>query len=314
MPDNQLGEFLRARRAALSPEDAALPSHGRRRVSGLRREEVAFLARMSADYYTRLEQGRERRPSPPLLDALARALRLDPDARTHLHRLAGTTRPGPPAPVDRREISPFLRRMLDGFTTAPAFVINGTLDVLAANAPADALYAPFTPADNLARMVFLDPAAQPFHTRWADTAEAVAAHLRHTAGLAPDSAPLRHLVRDLTTRSAYFAHLWTTHTVRGKTSDTKHFHHPEAGPLTFAHQAFDVCAAPGLQLVVYQPAPDPATSASTARGLALLASRATSTRPVQGTESGLQQPVAHRDPLQGGADPVLQGQLRRPPQ
>ncbi|MDK9501217.1 helix-turn-helix transcriptional regulator [Streptomyces katrae] len=273
MPDNQLGEFLRARRAALSPEDAALPSHGRRRVSGLRREEVAFLARMSADYYTRLEQGRERRPSPQLLDALARALRLDPDARTHLHRLAGTTRPGPPAPVDRRQISPFLRRMLDGFTTAPAFVINGTLDVLAANALADALYAPFTPADNLARMVFLDPAAQPFHTRWADTAEAVAAHLRHTAGLAPDSAPLRHLVRDLTTRSAYFARLWTTHTVRGKSSATKHFHHPEAGPLTFAHQAFDVCAAPGLQLVVYQPAPDPATSASTARGLALLAAQ-----------------------------------------
>ncbi|MFJ3877032.1 helix-turn-helix transcriptional regulator [Streptomyces sp. NPDC090077] len=269
MSDNQLGEFLRARRAALTPEQAALPSHGRRRVSGLRREEVAFLARMSADYYTRLEQGRERRPSPQILDALARALRLEPDARTHLHQLAGAHLPAPPAPVDHRQVGPFLRQMLDGYTAAPAFVINRTLDVLAANAPARALYAPFAPADNLARMVFLDPAARRFHTRWAETAESVAAHLRHTAGLAPDSAALRDLVRDLSARSAYFADLWTTHTVRAKSSDTKQFHHPDVGPLTFAYQAFDVCASPGLQLVVYQPAPDPAT----ARGLALLTAR-----------------------------------------
>jgi transcriptional regulator with XRE-family HTH domain len=254
MHDNQLGEFLCARRAALQPQDVAMPSHGLRRVTGLRREEVAVLAGVSADYYTRLEQGRERHPSPQILNALSRALRLDGDARAHLYRLAGA------APSEQFDhvtdrVSPTLRQLLDGYPGAPAFVINRTLDILATNALADALYSPFAPVDNLARMTFLDPAARQFHTRWSWTAEATVANLRHAAGFDSESARLRELVHTLTDQSADFARLWNTHAVRGKTQDAKHFLHPEVGPLSLTYQALDVRDAPGQQLVVYQAEP-----------------------------------------------------------
>ncbi|WP_405498361.1 helix-turn-helix transcriptional regulator [Streptomyces sp. NBC_00096] len=257
MPGNLLGEFLRARRAALGPQDVGLVSHGVRRVAGLRREEVADLAGVNADYYARLEQGRERHPSPQVLDALGRALRLAPDTHAHLHRLGGT----PPAdpPVTAR-ISPALRRLLDGFADSPAFVINATLDILAANPRAEDLHSPFAPADNLARMVFLDPAGRGFYTDWASTARATAAHLRQTSGITPDDPRLRSLVRTLTANSPDFARLWTTHEVLGKTQGTKHLHHPLAGPLTVTYQSFDVRAAPGQQLIVYETAHDAPTA------------------------------------------------------
>ncbi|MFD5141936.1 helix-turn-helix transcriptional regulator [Streptomyces sp. NPDC058401] len=261
-PGNLLGEFLRARRAALGPRDVGLVSHGVRRVAGLRREEVADLAGVNADYYARLEQGRERRPSPQVLDALGRALRLTPDTHAHLHRLAGTPPADRPA-TDR--IGPALRRLLDGFSDDPAFVINATLDILAANPLADALHAPFAPADNLARMVFLDPAGRRFYTDWTSTARTTAAHLRQTAGITPNDPRLRSLVHTLTARSPDFARLWTAHEVLGKTQDTKHLHHPSAGPLTVTYQSFDVRAAPGQQLVVYQPAPHTPTAEALAR-------------------------------------------------
>ncbi|MEV6954185.1 helix-turn-helix transcriptional regulator [Streptomyces sp. NPDC051183] len=256
MPDNQLGEFLRARRAGLRPQDIGMPGgHGVRRVSGLRREEVAVLAGVNADYYTRLEQGRERHPSAQVLDALGRALRLGPDACAHLHRLAGTTPAAVLTPTAPDQVGPALRQLLDGYPGAPAFVINRALDVLAANTLAEALYSPFDPADNLARMVFLDPAGRRFHTRWADTAQAVVSHLREAAGLDPDNPRLRSLVRELADQSAEFTRLWHTHAVRGKTSDVKHLLHPDVGPLTLTYQAFDVREAPGQQLVVYQAEP-----------------------------------------------------------
>ncbi|MGW8777072.1 helix-turn-helix transcriptional regulator [Streptomyces sp. NPDC055796] len=255
MPDNQLGEFLRARRAGVRPRDVGMPDHGVRRVAGLRREEVAVLAGVNADYYTRLEQGRERHPSAQVLDALGRALRLDPDACAHLHQLAGTAPPVPLTPTAPDHISPALRQLLDGYPGAPAFVINRALDILAANALARALYSPFEPADNLARMVFLDPAGRHFHARWGYTAQTVVAHLRQAAGLEPDSPRLRSLVRDLTEHSADFTRLWNAHAVRGKTSDAKDFLHPDVGPLTLTYQAFDVREAPGQQLVVYQAEP-----------------------------------------------------------
>lgn len=251
VPGNLLGEFLRARRAALGPRDVGLVSHGVRRVAGLRREEVAGLA--DADYYARLEQGRERHPSPQVLDALGRALRLAPDTHAHLHRLAGTPRADRQA-TDR--ISPALRRLLDGFPDAPAFVINAALDILAANPRADALHSPFVPADNLARMVFLDPAGRNFYTDWTSTARSTAAHLRQSAGTTPNDPRLRSLVRTLTAHSPHFARLWTSHEVLGKTQDTKYLHHPSAGPLTVTYQSFDVRAAPGQQLIVYQLAHD----------------------------------------------------------
>ncbi|MFI9649344.1 helix-turn-helix domain-containing protein [Streptomyces sp. NPDC052040] len=254
MTGNHLGEFLRSCRAALRPEDVGLVSHGVRRVAGLRREEIAVLAGVNADYYTRLEQGRERNPSAQILDALGRALRLSPEAHVHLHRLAGTA-PGrrPVHTTDR--VGPGLRQLMDGHPGAPAFVINGTLNVLAANSLAEALHSPFERADNLARMIFLDPAGRQFYRRWEATAEAAVGHLRQAAGLDPDSPRLRELVRSLGEGSADFARLWKTPVVRGKTRDAKCLLHPDVGPLTLTYHAFDVCDAPGQQLIVYQAEP-----------------------------------------------------------
>ncbi|MFD7513115.1 helix-turn-helix domain-containing protein [Streptomyces sp. NPDC059853] len=267
MTGNHLGAFLRARRARVRPAEVGMPSHGQRRVAGLRREEVAVLAGMNADYYTRLEQGRERHPSAQVLDALGRALRLEPDACAHLHRLAGAAPPAPPAPpVDT--VSPALRLLLAGAGPAtPAFVINRTLDILAANAVAGALFSPFARADNLARMTFLDPAAPAFHSRWGYTARTTVAHLREAAGHDPDDPRLRTLVAGLSAESAEFARLWAAHDVQAKTSDTKHLRHPRTGPLEVTYQMFDVRDAPGQQLVVYLAEPGSAAE----RGLRLLA-------------------------------------------
>ncbi|MGW1145126.1 helix-turn-helix transcriptional regulator [Streptomyces sp. NPDC002454] len=255
MADNHLGEFLRARRAAVRPEDVAMPSHGVRRVAGLRREEVAVLAGVNADYYARLEQGRERRPSAQVVDALGRALRLDADAREHLHRLAGTTASRQQPLATGSRVDPALRALLAGYPGTPAFVIDPSLDVLAANTSARALYSPFAPMDNLARMVLLAPAGRRFHSRWDRTAETVVGHLRQAYGIDPDNPGLRGLIAELDSLSADFARIWRTHTVRGKSRAKKHFHHPDVGALTLTHHVFDVRDAPGQQLVVYHAEP-----------------------------------------------------------
>ncbi|MBL1083698.1 helix-turn-helix domain-containing protein [Streptomyces actinomycinicus] len=251
MIDNHLGEFLRAHRAALRPQDVGMAGYGVRRVAGLRREEVAVLAGMNADYYARLEQGRERRPSAQVVDALGRALRLDADAHAHLRQLAGTS-PGSRVAHTTDRVGPGLRRLMDAWPGTPAFVINRKLDVLAANALAEALHSPFEPADNLARMIFLDPAGRRFYVRWSCAAQAAVGHLRQAAGLDPDSLRLGALLSALGERSAEFARLWNTHAVRGKTQDAKQFLHPDVGPLTLTYQTFDVRDAPGQQLIVYQ--------------------------------------------------------------
>ncbi|MFG2137809.1 helix-turn-helix domain-containing protein [Streptomyces sp. NPDC048650] len=251
MDDSHLGDFLRARRAGLQPQDVGMASHGARRVAGLRREEVAVLAGVNADYYTRLEQGRERNPSPQVLDALSRALRLDTDARAHVYRLAGATPSDQPPGHAAERVSPALHQLMDGYPHTPAFVLSRTLDLLAANALADALHTPFGAADNLARMTFLDPAGRSFYTDWNRAARATVAHLRQAAGFDPDNPRLRELVRTLTEHSADFTRLWNTHTVRGKTQDAKDLLHPDVGPLTLTYQSFDVRDAPGQQLVIY---------------------------------------------------------------
>ncbi|MCO5971013.1 helix-turn-helix transcriptional regulator [Actinoallomurus soli] len=255
MDDNHLGGFLRARRAGLQPEEVGMASHGTRRVAGLRREEVAVLAGVNTDYYTRLEQGRERHPSPQVLDALSRALRLDVEARAHLYRLAGAAQGDRPCAYVAGQVSLALRRLMDGYPNTPAYVMNRTLDILATNALADALYAPFDPADNLARMTFLDPAGRSFYTDWDRAAQATVANLRQATGFAPNDPRLAELVRTLTDQSADFARLWNAHTVRGKTRDAKRFLHPDVGPLTLTYQAFDVRDAPGQQLVIYHAEP-----------------------------------------------------------
>ncbi|WP_280380127.1 helix-turn-helix transcriptional regulator [Nocardia wallacei] len=267
MATGELGAFLRARRAQRSPADAGVLYSGRRKVTGLRREEVAVLAGVNADYYTRLEQGRETHPSPQVLDALCRALDLDPDAREHLHRLADTTPNNTPEPVPQT-VSTELRQLMDGYPQTPAFVLDRVLNVLATNALADALFSPFRAVDNLARMTFLDPAGQRFYARWDWTAQATVANLRVAAGFDPHDPALRHLVAELSKGSEHFRVLWDTHQVRGKTREPKHLVHPDVGPLTLTYQAFDVRSAPGQQLVIYHA--EPATPS--AHALALLSS------------------------------------------
>ncbi|MCT9092246.1 helix-turn-helix transcriptional regulator [Streptomyces sp. ASQP_92] len=274
MTDNDLGDFLRARRASVRPEHVGMVSHGTRRVPGLRREELAVLAGVNADYCARLEQGRERNPSPQVLRALGHALRLDPEARAHLFRLAGAVPEGDrrPAPAG---VSPTLRRLMDGYPHTPAFVINRTLDVLAANALTDALYSPFETVDNLARMAFLDPAARRFYPLWDRTAEATVANLREAAGFEPSGPRLRELVTLLGERSPEFARLWTAHAVRGKARDAKRLHHPEVGALSLTYHAFDVRDAPGQQLIIYHAEP----RSPSADALGLLGSMHATARP-----------------------------------
>ncbi|WP_329392736.1 helix-turn-helix transcriptional regulator [Streptomyces lydicus] len=273
MPDNDLGDFLRARRSGLRPEDVGMASYGLRRVAGLRREEVAVLAGVNVDYYTRLEQGRERHPSPQVLDALSRSLHLDTDAHAHLHRLAGTAPHERPMP-QRNGVSPALRQLMDGYAHTPAFVLSRTLDILATNALADALYSPFRPADNLARMVFLDPTGRDFYTRWDWAAQATVANLRQAAGFDPGDPRLNALIDTLTEHSTTFSTLWQAHTVRGKTQDAKQLNHPDVGPLTLTYQAFDVRDAPGQQLVIYQAEP----GSPSAQALSLLGALDATTR------------------------------------
>ncbi|WP_306215378.1 helix-turn-helix transcriptional regulator [Actinoplanes sp. RD1] len=253
MNGNNLGEFLRAHRSRLRPDDVGLPSYGPRRVTGLRREEVAVLAGMNSDYYARLEQGRERTPSAQILDAISAALRLDEQAREHLFRLAGTA-PGPrPAPPEK--VSRPLRYLLDAHTSAPAFILNPAKDLIAVNALAEAMFSPFADAGNLARMTFLDPAARGFFVGWESFATSIVAGLRHSAGLNPDYPRLHELIATLSAESDTFAALWESHTVYGKRQDPVDFEHPEVGRLSLVSQSFDVRAAPGQMLVVYEPEP-----------------------------------------------------------
>jgi transcriptional regulator with XRE-family HTH domain len=251
--DGLLGEFLRARRAAVAPERAGFAVDGLRRVPGLRREEVAILSGVSADYYTRLEQGREQHPSPEVLLALSRALGLATDERDHLFRLAG------PASARERtatgEVSPMLRQLLHQIADSPALVLGHDLAVMARNELADHLHSGFTVTDNLARMCFLDEAGRRFYRDWADVAADVVGNLRFALGLWPSSSSLIDLVAELRALSVDFESLWEVQTVRVKRTMLKRFHHPAVGDLDVDYQSFDVRGSDGQQLVVFT-APD----------------------------------------------------------
>lgn len=257
-----VGDFLKARREALKPRDVGLPEHGRRRVPGLRREEVAMLAGVSSDYYMRLEQGRETSPSNQVIDAIAGALRLDDEAHDHLRRLVRAPQERRSAPDGHGRISTGLLQMIDAWPDMPAFILGPAMDVLAHNALAAALHSGFQQFDNLARMVFLDPAGRSFYQEWDQTARSCAAELRAAYGYAPDSSRIAEVVDVLRANSPEFAELWARHEVRGKTQQAKHLTHPEVGALEIRFSAFTVNGAPHQQLVVYQAEPASATAAA----------------------------------------------------
>ena len=261
-----LGEFLRARRESLQPHDVGLPGHGRRRVPGLRREEVALLAGMSSDYYMRLEQGRESSPSPQVVEAVAGALRLDDEAAEHLRRLvrAGYERRTLPPGHDR--VAPDLMRLLESWPDTPAFIIGPALDILANNAIAAALHSGFQRFDNLARMVFADPAGREFYRDWDRAAQSCVAEMRAAYGHAPESPRIAQVVGELSAASGEFAALWARHEVKAKAQEGKNLRHERVGDLRIAFSAFTVNGAPHQQLVVYQAEP----ASPTARAFAEL--------------------------------------------
>ncbi|AWS43675.1 helix-turn-helix transcriptional regulator [Streptosporangium sp. 'caverna'] len=267
--DKLLGEFLRARREVTTPAQVGLPHVGFRRTPGLRREEVATLAGVSTDYYIRLEQGRERHPSDQVLVALTRVLDLGSEAAAHLYELA-RPRPRRGGTTGLRErVSPDLLRLMRSWTDTPALVCDRWMNVLAANPLAAALYGGLEHADNLIRLIFLDPAAREFYPNWEQAARARAAHLRAVVGADLGNPYLTELVDELSFKSVDFCRMWARHDVSGMTSETKHFYHREVGALTLTCELFNVNSTPGQQLITIQAKP----ASPSERALALLGNR-----------------------------------------
>jgi transcriptional regulator with XRE-family HTH domain len=272
--DNVLGTFLRARREQVRPEDVGLPDYGRRRIPGLRREELALLAGVSADYYVRLEQGRDQHPSEQVLDALGRALQLDDDAAAHLHGLA---RPAPrrrrrkPARVER--VRPGLVAMMAQFTNNPAFILGRRMDVLAANELSMALNPRCVPPTNLVRSLFLEEGfARELYPEYDEVAVETVATLRASVGADLDDPALTDLVGELSLKSERFRKLWARHDVKDKADGVKSYMHPLVGPIELRYETFSINGSDGQLLAVYHAEP----GSPSAQALALLSSMAAS--------------------------------------
>ncbi|GAA4208429.1 helix-turn-helix transcriptional regulator [Streptosporangium oxazolinicum] len=250
MTISRLGDYLRGRRAQVMPPDVGLPEDGRRRVPGLRREEVALLARISVDYYLRLEQGRERRPSPQVLDALSDALLLDDDGRLHLYRVAGMS------PLPRREggverTAPRLLALAELWDRTPAMILGRAYDVLAANTLGRAVFHHLEPGTNLLLAMFLDLSVRSFYSDWETAAANVVAGFRFLEGARPHDPRIQEVLRTAMEESREFADLWRRRDARGKSDAAKILLHPDVGELTLRMETFDVRSAPGQQLIVY---------------------------------------------------------------
>ncbi|WP_432124533.1 helix-turn-helix domain-containing protein [Streptomyces sp. C10-9-1] len=278
-----LGSFLTSRRARVTPRQAGVPVVGRRRVAGLRREEVAELAGVSLVYYTRLEQGRARNPSDAVLAALARVLRLDPAERSHLYDLAHRTGRGtpPPGAAEARETGPGpagtgpgapeagvreeVRLLLRAVGAVPAYVLTPAMDVPAANDLARALVGGLTGGRdgraNLARYVFLDAGARELYPHWEDVARQTVGFLRFSAGRRPGDARLASVVAGLSRADESFRRLWAAQEVQEKTHGAKSFRHPVTGRLDLAYETLLLPGGTGLSLVVLT-APDPRAEAA----------------------------------------------------
>jgi transcriptional regulator with XRE-family HTH domain len=272
----QIREFLSTRRARITPEQAGLPTYGgdRRRVPGLRRSEVASLAGISPEYMTKLERGNATGVSESVIEGLAHALQLDEAERAHLEdllRTAGTNRPPRRRPA-RQRVRPTVQRILDSMTGAPAFVLNGRLDILGANDLGFALYSPMYAEDarpaNTARFVFLDPQAIDFFRDYDKAANDTVALLRAEAGRDPYDRDLSDLIGQLSTRSEDFRRRWAAHNVRIHTSGVKLLHHPVVGDVDLPFESFPLPADPTQSLLIYTAEPGSATQDA----LSLLAS------------------------------------------
>jgi transcriptional regulator with XRE-family HTH domain len=254
---SEIREFLTSRRAKITPDQVGLPIYGdNRRVPGLRREEVALLAGVSVDYYTRLERGNLSGVSESVLEALARALQLDEAERSHLFdlaRAAQTTKTRRQRTA-KQQVRPGVQRVLDAMTGAPAFVRNGRLDVVAANRLGYALYSvhasPGRPS-NTARFVFLDPRAQDFFPDWDLVANEVVAILRSEAGRDPYDRGLSDLVGELSTQSETFRTKWAAHNVRFHDTGVKRMHHPVVGDLELTYESMELSADTGLTMFAF---------------------------------------------------------------
>ncbi|MFJ9036671.1 helix-turn-helix transcriptional regulator [Streptomyces sp. NPDC102406] len=263
-----LGRFLRSRRELLSPAAVGLPSTGRRRVPGLRRDEVAALAGVSASYYMQLEQGRELNPSHRVLEAVARVLQLGDEDRLRLFRMVQPSSRRMKAPVRVERASTHMRQLIESWTRTPAFIIGHVQDILATNRLADALYSDFTQRDNVLRMLFLDPAAKAFYRNPARAKHRAVADLQQTAAQTPDDPRILELVGELSVRSGEFRSLWAREYTRVPPYQLKQMHHSEVGDLELRHEALNVRSAPGQQLIILQAEP----GSPSADALALLGS------------------------------------------
>ncbi|MGW5333470.1 helix-turn-helix transcriptional regulator [Streptomyces bauhiniae] len=256
---SDLGEFLKSRRAALRPEEVGLtPLPNRRRVSGLRREELAMLSGVSVTHYTRLEQGRAAGASDSVLSAIARTLRLTDDETAHLRALARPSRRTTPSRPEHASAS--VRQLLSAMPAVPALALDRRNDILAWNTPGHALLAPHLSADapdspatrpNLTRMLFLDPTYRALHRDWPTEAVLAVASLRQVTARHPDDQRLTDLVGQLTIHSDEFTTLWKRHPVRTCTSGVKRLHHPAVGPLDLTFETLTLPTPSGQRLITY---------------------------------------------------------------
>jgi transcriptional regulator with XRE-family HTH domain len=271
---SEIREFLTSRRAKITPEQAGITAYGARRVPGLRREEVAVLAGVSVDYYTRMERGSLAGVSESVLEALARGLQLDDAERQHLFDLARAAQPAVPRRRRRSQqrVRPSVQRLLDSITGAPALVQNSRLDILATNALGRALYSemyadPNRPV-NHARFVFLSPRAPDFYRDWDRAANDTVAILRTAAGRDPYDRDLSDLVGELSTQSEEFRTRWAAHNVRIHRTGAKEVHHPIVGDLSLTYEMLDLSADSGLAMLTFTAEP----GSRSAEALDLLAS------------------------------------------
>ncbi|HET7724786.1 MAG TPA: helix-turn-helix transcriptional regulator [Propionibacteriaceae bacterium] len=285
---SEVRDFLRTRRAKITPQSVGLPVDGNRRVPGLRRSEVATLAGVSIEYYSKLERGHLSGVSGSVLDAIARALQLDMAEREHLYDLAQAADGSSSRARGRRRSEqpwtprPSLQWVLDGMRDAPAIVTNGRSDLLVTNALSRAMYADVfagahgTP--NFARFTFLDPTARRFYPEWDVFADMTVQTLRTEAGRTPHDQLLHELVGELSTLSPEFRKRWSAHDVRIHTTGTKHFRHDVVGDLYLTYETVPLVSEPGLTMTVYAAEP----GSSSADALALLASWSAEARHPEG--------------------------------